>query len=137
MVDDFKKCFFIIITSLTISSCSDNDCDNISGIWSIKDIRVNGKDFLPYLYINTFGFHCENKSAWFHASSLFEEDKNAKWKFLESNGDIDSLSINSKIKIYNNTFKIQIEKIESTNQFHLILTSKSVYISAYKIVEDY
>lgn len=136
LVDNLIRGFLILMGGFLISSCEDGKCQNVSGVWSIKEIQVNKKDFLPYLYINTFGFHCKNKSAWFHASYLFEEDKKAKWNIVENEKGVDSISIHSKIKIYNDNFKIEVKKLDA-QRIRMILTSKSVYILAYKIVNDY
>jgi hypothetical protein len=137
LVNDFVKCYLIILLSLMILSCNHNKCENIGGIWVIKEMTVDKKNFVPYLYLNTFGFHCEDNSAYFHASYFFEDDKLAKWEIIEKGGQIESIIIKSKIKIYNNNFKVKLEKLEKTKQFHLVLTSNNVYISAYKIIDDY
>jgi|GEM_PF-2322959 len=100
-------------------------------------MTVNQKNFSPYLYVNTFGFHCNGKSAWFHASYFFESDKSAHWEIVENKGVIDSIRIKSKIKIYNDNFSIKIVKSNETGQFHLVMESKNVYIAAYKIIDDY
>ncbi|MDW8851433.1 hypothetical protein SD960_15110 [Flavobacterium sp. MMLR14_040] len=111
----------------------------MGGTWVIKEITVNNKNFTPYLYINTFGIHCKDNSAWFHASYFFEDDKAATWTITNKNGteEIEYVKIKSKIKIYNNNFKVKLEKTGKNNQLHLILKSNNVYISAYKILEDY
>jgi len=127
----------MVLSLFIFANCKNNQDKILGGTWSIKEIRVNQKNFLPFLYVNTFGFHCEDKSAWFHASYFFESDKLANWEVVENNGIFDSIKIKSKIKIYNDSFKIKITKSTESEQLHLIMESKNVYISAYKIVDDY
>lgn len=126
------KNYFFLILFFVLYGCQNNSCKTLGGVWTIEKMTVNQKDFLPYLYVNTFGFHCNDNSAWFQASSFFENDRTATWQLLDHNGKIEAIRIKSKIKIYNDTFTIKIE-----NQRHLILESKTVYIVAHKIVDDY
>lgn len=126
------KRYLFLILIFVFYGCESSSCKALGGVWTIEKMTVNQKDFLPYVYVNTFGFHCKDHSAWFQASSFFENDRTATWELLESKGRIDAIRIKSKIKIYNDTFKIRME-----NQRHLILESKTVYIAAHKLVADY
>lgn len=127
----------IVSTVFLFVGCKQNQSKALCGTWSIKEMTVNQKNFAPYLYVNTFGLHCNDKSAWFHASYFFESDKSAHWEIVENKGVIDSIRIKSKIKIYNDNFSVKIVKSNETEQFHLIMESKNVYIVAYKIIDDY
>lgn len=136
IINIFRKTI-LLLCFLFFLSCNETFCKKIGGTWSINEIRVNGKDFKPYLYINTFGFHCNNMTAWFHASPYFDEDKYAKFEIINENGTINKIKIKSKIKIFNDCFTTILNKNDKTFQYHLILKSEKVYISAYKIIDDY
>lgn len=127
----------ILLFLFILSGCKVDHCQNISGTWSISEIKVNKKDFFQYLEVNTFRFRCKDNSASFPGSYFFNNDQKAKWDIIEKNGTIDSLKIYSEIKIFNNKFKVDLDMIEETKQFHLLLKSDNVYISAYKILDDY
>lgn len=129
---------FLILILFFLFSCEANDCKDISGVWAIKEMKVNNKDFKSYLDVNTFGFNCENSSGWFQGSYFFERDPNIKWVLIKGkNDEIDSIRIESKIKIYNDIFKINLYQDKETGQNKIELKSKQVYILAYKIIESY
>jgi hypothetical protein len=96
-------------------SCEINDCSYINGVWAIN-----------------------KNSGWFQGSYFFERDPEVKWYLIKNNsGLLDSIRIESKIKIYNDTFKINLNEVEKTGQVHIELKSKNVYISAFKIIKGY
>ena len=131
-----KKVIIGVVCSLSLlfSSCKKENPREICGVWAIDKMTVNRKVFEKFLNVNTISFTCKDNSAYLHGSIYFKPDNKAKWELTK----IDNyyiLKINSSIKIYNDNFKVRINK-EKNGQLHLFLKSNTVDISALKIIED-
>lgn len=132
-----KKIKLLIVTffsSIFLISCEKENPRELCGVWAIDKMTVNGKAFDNFLNVNTISFTCKDNSAFLHGSMYYKQDNKAKWKVITEKGE-NNLKIESSIKIYNDNFKVNIEK-ESNGQLHLFLKSPKVYISALKIIED-
>ena len=131
-----KKVFIGVVCSLSLlfSSCKKENPRELCGVWAINKMTVNGKAFEKFLNVNTISFACKNNSAYLHGSIYFNPDSKAKWELTKID-NYDILKINSSIKIYNDNFKVKINK-EKNGQLHLFLQSNTVDISALKIIED-
>jgi hypothetical protein len=131
----FKSIIFIIFLSVLFCSCKKENPRELCGVWVIDKMTVNGKRFDKFLNVNTISFECKDNSAYFHGSIYFEPDSKAKWEITKI-GSQNNLKINSSIKIYNDNFKITVNK-KLNGQLHLFLKSNKVDISALKIIENY
>lgn len=122
----------IVLTFIGVLGCKNDHCGDIGGTWAIDEMQVDKKDFLPHLYVNSISFRCKDFSVSLPSSPGFDLQERVKWAIVGN----DSIEINSPIKIYNSKFKVHIIKKDS-EQLNLILESKNVRISAYKIINDY
>lgn len=128
------KKIILTLTLLTLFGCGKNVEEQLNGSWVIKEIKVDGRDFTNYLYVNSFGFDTKEQECWFHASAYFNEDLHAKWEVIKTaEGEIDSLNIKSSIKVYNDKFKVFLTNDGNRGQPQMKLVSHSVCIDAYKI----
>ena len=128
----FAPLIIIFFTFISVLGCKNDNCGDFGGTWAIDEMQVDKKDFLPYLYVNAISFRCKDFSAHLPSSHFFDLEERAKWSIIAD----DSIEINSSVKIYNNKFKVSIIK-KTPEQLNVILESKDMRISAYKIINDY
>lgn len=132
-----EKIRLIILTfflSIIFISCEKGNPNDLCGVWTIHKMTLNNKPFENFLVVNTISFSCEENTAFLHASLYYKQDNKAKWKLKKINGDY-NLEIDSSIDLFNDNFKVKIERV-SNGQLHLLLKSPKLYISAFKIVEN-
>ena len=129
-----KLLFLALFFSTFLLSCEKENPRELCGVWVINKMKVENKPFEKLLQVNTISFKCEDNSAFISGSMFYERDSKAKWKITKIENQ-NNLDIKSSIKIFNDNFKVSINK-ESNGQLHLSLKSKKVAISALKIIED-
>jgi hypothetical protein len=126
--------FSVLFLLIFLVACEKENPRELCGVWVIDKMTVESKPFEKFLQVNTISFKCEDNSVFISGSMFYERDSRAKWKITKIKNQ-NNLKIESSIKIFNDNFKVSINK-KSNGQLHLSLKSKKVEISALKIIED-
>ena len=143
MEDNLKKAIkiqiYIIFLSLLFLGCTESkksNCSKLKGKWAIENIKFNNEEYKDYLLSNVIIFK-ENNEISIPETVHFIKDYKSYWICKFKDDDKNHIRINSSNLAFKGNFSIRFFDNEQEKLKGVILESDSIYIRAYKLLQNF
>ncbi|MDO5969783.1 hypothetical protein Q4Q35_08185 [Flavivirga aquimarina] len=129
----------ILTLLLVVFSCTESEdiiFKKFKGQWSISEIKYNNLNYKDYLNSNVLILKKNNEIS-IPETVHFNEDRFSFWSFKLDQENQVLLNIESSNHAFRGVFNVEFIKDEKKKLAGMILKSDSIYIKAYKLLQNY